>query len=489
MKRIGHTKMDAVNKQNISKADMIKQNIDILFIIPPFHMRNGGGSFFPLGLGYIISQVNLLGYSWDVVNCTEQIQSFFTEDFEKLSISLTEILSSYNPTVIGIGPCITTQLRALKVISKICKEVFPNTPVFAGGPLPSIENQEWVFYDHLGIDYLIKGDGELAVVDAIHTLKGGKPLSSCKYVSRREYSYTNFIDNINEMPFPYRPFSKKEKFSIRRSFDSTVQAAMITSRGCPYSCSYCVSGNLKHNNIHYRKRSTENILNEIAELYKNHGVNDIVFYDDCFFHSVKTVNADIESFCSELESKLLEIKWQIEMRPDVFTALSEQSMIMLKQAGCRQISLGIEKVSGAALSFLGKQNCWPHLGAQINRIKCLAGISISATFILGGKNETEEEIVDLINKSKQLNLDFAHYNPLFIYPGTPLYNTMFSDEKAWVHLILNDPLPWGEIVYENEYVSKDRLLELVNYAYAEFYSGTPYANQEMICDRFNLKER
>lgn len=480
--------MNAVTIANITKADMIKKNVDILFVIPPFHMRNGGGSFFPLGLGYIISEVDLLGYSWDVVNCTEQIQSFFTEDLKKLAISLKEILSSYNPTVVGIGPCITTQLRALEIISETCRDVFQNTPVFAGGPLPSIENQDWVFYDQLGIDYLIKGDGELAVIDVIRTLKDGKDLSDCKYVSRRGYSYTNFIDDINEIHFPYRPFSKKEKFSIRRSFDSTVQAAMIASRGCPYSCSYCVSGNLKHNNIKYRKRSIENILDEIVDLCNNHGVNDIIFYDDCFFHSVKEVNADILNFCSELQSRFLKIKWQIEMRPDVFCNISEESIIMLKQAGCRQISLGIEKISGVALTFLGKQHCWPNLDAQIKKIKRLADISISATFILGGKNETEEDIIDLINKSKELDLDFAHYNPLFIYPGTPLYSTMFSDEKEWAHLILEDSLPWGEIVYENEYISKDRLLELVEYAYAEFYSGTQYAAQEMICDRFNLKQ-
>ncbi len=480
--------MHAIIKKNVSKTRLIKQDVDILFIIPPFHMRNGGGSFFPLGLGYIISEVDYAGYSWDVVNCTEQIKSFFAEDLNKFSVSLKEILSSYNPTVIGIGPCITTQLRALDIISKICKDVFPNTPVFAGGPLPSIENQEWVFYDQLEIDYLIKGDGELAVINVIKTLKDGKNLSDCECVSHRGYSYTNFIDNINDIHFPYRPFSKEEKFSIRRSSNSTAQAAMITSRGCPYSCSYCVSGNLKHNNIKYRKRSVINILDEVSELCKNYGVKDIVFYDDCFFHDVKTVNDDIIDFCSALQERSLDIKWQIEMRPDVFCNISKESMIMLKQAGCRQISLGIEKVSGVALAFLGKKNCWPVLGAQINKIKRISGISISATFILGGKDETEDDIIDLINKSKKLDLDFAHYNPLFIYPGTPLYNTIFSDEKEWVRLIIDDPLPWGEIVYENTFVSKERLLELVDFAYAEFYSGTKYADQEMIFDRFNLKQ-
>ena len=487
-KKEGMPKMNTINRQNVLEANSSKRNVDILFIIPPFHRRNGGGSFFPLGLGYIISAIKSSGYSWEVINCTEYIHSLFPKNLDKLFHELKNILSDYNPTVIGIGPCVTTQLRALEIISRICKEMFPNVPFFAGGPLPSIENQEWVFYDKLGIDYLIKGDGELAVVDVIRVVKDGKDISKCKYVSYCGYSYINFIDNIDEIPFPYRPFSEKDKFSIRRSGDFMVQAAMITSRGCPYSCSYCVSGGMKHNNIKYRKRSVKNIVDEMTMLYENNGINDIVFYDDCFFHSAKTVNADILKFCSELESRDLKVKWQIEMRPDVFCCLSDQSIRLLQKSGCRQISLGIEKVSSAALSFLGKQNCWSNLGTQINKIKWLSDISISATFILGGKNETEADIIDLINKSKELDLDFAHYNPLFIYPGTSLYNTVFSDEREWVHVIFEDQLPWGEIVYENEYLSKDKLLELVDYAYAEFYSGTPYAEQEMVYDRFNLKQ-
>ena len=465
-------------------------NIDILFIIPPFHMRNGGGCFFPLGVGYIIAEVENAGYTWATINCTEYINSFYDDDLKKLSEELKESLSKYHPSIIGIGPCTTTQLRALKVLSGVCKEVMPNVPVFAGGPLASIDGQEWVFYEELGIPYLIKGDGELAVIEAIRAVKEYGNVSNSHCVSHSGYSHMNYIKDIDSLPFPYREFSDKNIFSIRRTGNSNLKsAAMITSRGCPYSCNYCVSGNIKYNNNNkFRKRSIKNIIDEMETL-KQQNVDDIVFYDDCFFPFPRKVNQDVSEFFMSLNDRNIQMKWQIEMRPDVFCMLSKESIQKLHDVGCRQISLGIEKSSQNGLIFLGKQNCWTSLREQIKRVKLLTDISIAATFILGGKNETYEEIIELIKKSMELQLDFAHYNPLFIYPGTPIYSSKFQDNKKWAQIIFKDDLPWGEIVYENSHLKRDDLLNLVDYAYSQFYNDTVHTGQPMIIDRFKLKRR
>lgn len=462
-------------------------NVDILFIIPPFHTRNGGGSFFPLGIGYIIAEIETAGYTWKVINLTEIVHTLHKEDLERIANTLKTELQQYTPSLIGIGPCITTQVRALKEIAATCREVLPRMPLFAGGPLASIADQEWLFYEELGIDYIIKGDGELAVVDAIRTVKKGLSLADSSFVSRKGYSHVNYIEDIDSILFPYREFGHSDHFSIRRASESKNQAAMITSRGCPYACKYCVSGNLKHNNFKYRKRSADNILDEMQMLYEKYETSDIVFYDDCFFHNPKTVNTDVETFCSKKIDRMIEATWQIEMRPDVFVALSDESIELLKESGCRQISLGIEKASSRGMAFLGKEDCWPSLEQKIKHIKSLSDISVSATFILGGENETAQDVKQLIEKSKTLQLDFAHYNPLFLYPGTPLYNDVFSDNRKWAQLILEDTLDWGEIVYETSQLSREKLIELVDYAYSQFYKDTPYAKEQMITDRFNLK--
>ena len=466
---------------------MAKKNVDILFIIPPFHMRKGGGSFFPLGTGYIISSIELGGYTWEVINCTKIINSFFEKDLILFSKKLKESLDYYNPRVIGIGPCVTTQLKALKIISDSCKQFFPNVPIFAGGPLTSIENQEWLFHEYLGIDCYIKGDGEYAVADVINAVKKEGDIKASKCISYKDYEFINFIEDINLLPFPYREFDEDSYFSVRRSDKSKKQAAMITSRGCPYSCNFCVSGNLKCNNINFRKRSLDNIIDEILLLNRRYQVNDIVFYDDCFFFNPKTLNDDVLVFSNAILSKNIDVTWQIEMRPDIFCLLSNESIKWLFKSGCRQINLGIEKVSNEGLRFLGKNNCWLELEKQICHVKEISNVSICSTFILGGEKETKEDILLLIEKVKKLPLDFAHFNPLFVYPGTPIYNMVFQNEREWVNVILNDEWPWGEIVFENSFLNREQLLDLVDCAYSSFYENKPQVDEPMVYDRFNLK--
>jgi radical SAM superfamily enzyme YgiQ (UPF0313 family) len=126
------------------------------------------------------------------------------------------------------------------------------------------------------------------------------------------------------------------------------------------------------------------------------------------------------------------------------------------------------------------------LREKIQHIKSLSALKLSATFILGGGTETHEDVLTLIANAKELCLDYAHFNPLFVYPGTPLYADIYSDEKAWAGEILNDPLPWGEIIYKSELISCTDLLDLVHYAYREFYRGTPHENEHMVTDRFKL---
>lgn len=458
-------------------------NIDILFIIPPFHMRNGGGCFFPMGTGYIISSIEKNSQTWGVINCTEIIQSFYEDDLIKLKETLPGLLRDFSPMVIGVGPCITTQLKALRVIADICKTTFPNIPLFAGGPFASIDGQQKVFEEYVGIKYLIKGDGEDAVPDVIRAIKRTGNIETSKCLSFSGQSHINVIKDINVLSYPYRTI-QSQTFSERRKEPGT-QYAMIASRGCPYKCNYCVSGNMKGNHIPFRKRTYDNIIGEMIFLKENYNATGVVFYDDLFFSDYNRINEEVSTFCRKFQNKNTQMTWQIEMRPDYFAALSDRSITELHNAGCAQINIGIEKMSEKGLAFLGKSG---NRQGLLERMSCArkAGIRLSATFILGGKNEKVEDVEQIVEYAKCLPLNFAHFNPLFVYPGTPLYDEIYTTPDAWVKDVLESGLPWGEIVYENEYLKTDDLLNLAEYAYSEFYKGTPHSSESMIKDRFNL---
>lgn len=459
--------------------------IDLLLINPPFHRRNGSGSIFPLGLGYILSAVQESDFTCDVIDCSRVISSYGKDDLYRLRQFLKDELKDYKPDLVGIGPCITTQVRALSIISDCCKQQYGNEKIFAGGPLASIEDQEWFFFDFLGLNYIIKGDGEIAIVKLLEHIKRHGKIDDCKYVSHRNYIFFNEIKDINSISFPQRPFIDSNIISIRRSDNGGEKSAsMITSRGCLYHCKYCVSGNMNYKA--FRKRNYKNIIDEMQFVKEEYGITDIIFYDDCFFYNPQTVHRDIFEFCSMLKKRELNMTWQMEIRCDLFKNINDKDSILLYQSGCRQINLGIEKTSDEGLANLGKNITLEGLAQKIKHLKSISKIKIAGTFILGGAGETKDNIEEMIEESTKINLDFAHYNPLFIYPGTPIYQEYFQDKKDWVKYILEDEVPWGEIVYENEYVNKEQLLKLVKEAYEKFYSNSIYRDSVMVKDRFNL---
>lgn len=461
------------------------ENVDLLLINPPFHRRNGSGAIFPLGLGYILSAVDENRFTSAIIDCSQIITTYVNEDLHKLEKFLEIKLNNYNPVLVGIGPCITTQVKALKIISDCCKKCFGTERIYAGGPLASIDGQEWFFFEFLGLKYIVKGDGENATVEMLRTIKAGDKLSKCECVTNKTSFYINEIEDIDALSFPQRPFISESIISTRRADTGSVTVSMITSRGCLYNCKYCVSGNMHYKK--FRKRSVENIIDEMQYLKETYGVTDIIFYDDCFFSRLSEVHNEINRFCTGLLNRHLDMTWQMEIRCDLFIKISDKDAILLYQSGCRQINLGIEKATEEGLNYLGKTVPLAGLANKIQHIKSFTGMKVAGTFILGGKDETEEDILQVIEASVMMNLDFAHYNPLFVYPGTPIYQEYFKDKREWVNYILKDNWPWGEIVYENQYVDREHLMELIDKAYERFYSKSPYKGNEMVKDRFNIK--
>lgn len=459
---------------------------DLLLINPPFHKRHGSSSIFPLGLGYIISAIKAEGFSYAIIDCTQIISSLYEEDLCALSKELHKRLSQYEPMLIGIGPCMTSGIKALKVIVDVCRSMFHTERIFAGGPLAGIPKQERVFFEYLGLRYIIKGYGEAAVVRALQTVKDGQPLSKCREVSMPGHLFYNHTAPIDALAFPARLYVEQTVVSERRKPSSGITLPMITSRGCPYHCNYCVSGSMSKQE-HFCKRSVKNIVDEMEFLQNTYHVSDIIFYDDCFFYRASSANQEIKGFWDELSQRNIHMSWQMEVRVDWLTRINPDGVHMLEECGCRQINVGIEKTNPYGQKYLGKTFSVGALADAIQLVKRHSNIHVAGTFILGGNDEDRAGILKEIDESKKLGLDFAHFNPLFIYPGTKVYGQQFHGPWDWLKYILEDALPWGEIVYENQCISRDALIELTETAYRTFYAGTKYEAEEMVLDRFNLK--
>lgn len=448
-----------------------KESYDILLIHPSYHRRRGSGVVPPIGLAYLTSSLNKAGFTSKIIDCALHFDSLSVIHIAKMKKWLHEELNSTYPKLaIGIGPCTTSAIRSIISIVDICTEFYPSTPIIFGGPLTLIPDLEWLFFDRLNASAVIRGDGEYALNHILNKLQKANSISNITGVQtlKNQQIEPHFIEDIDSLPYPEWDIFNISlwKPSIRRDIFIYPFAPIIGSRGCEHKCNFCISGQL----IEYRRHSFEYIAEEVNYMHEKYNINSFIFYDDSLFQSKSTVNTEISRFAELISKKAPDVFWQIEMRPDIFSQISDDKIKKIFSCGCRQINIGIEKVS--KLKTLSKSYQIDQLREQCNLVaKTCPTLRLTGTFILGGPEETLESIQETIQFSTELNLIFAHYYPLELYPGTPIYNSVFEqDNKVWFNKIINDELPWGEIIYESADISAEQLMNLVHLAYNRFYN-------------------
>jgi len=185
---------------------------------------------------------------------------------------------------------------------------------------------------------------------------------------------------------------------------------IVTSRGCPAGCIYCI----KHVSYQFtvRLRSPEKIMEELWVL-KKLGINNIHMYADLF-----TVSRDqVVELCKRIIAENLKIRWTCNSRVDY---VDEEMLSLMGKAGCWLISWGIESGNEQVLRHAHK-GAYPDKAERALRWAHKAGIKNWGYFIIGLPTETEETIRQTINFAKKLPLDIALFHVAAPYPGTPFF--------------------------------------------------------------------
>jgi anaerobic magnesium-protoporphyrin IX monomethyl ester cyclase len=417
-----------------SPENINKMRTDVILIHPPYHQRTGGGLMPPIGLAYLASSLNECGYSCKIIDATIHFHSLEENDLLMYEKWLSNQLVEFMPTLlIGIGPCTTPALRGIIKTKNVIEKTYPHTPLIYGGPFPTLKSQIPFFFNYLNATAVVRGDGEKPIVHIADTLSRVSPRYPAKGVVWAPNSITeiNIEKDLDKIRLPSRSALENNQYypSLRRDrFDGEITTSIFFSRGCPYKCSFCsspASGGV------YRKRSTENLLLEIIDCIENFQIKNYIFYDDCLFIKSKDVEKKIEHFCDELLSLSEKIQWQMEMRGDVLSTLSEYTFTKLQEAGCIQINIGIEKTTNDHLLEINKNLLISEVVEACTKTKKFApNIVLAGTFILGGVSETVESINSSIDFACKLPLDFAHFSPLQVYPETEIFHTAFPELKS-----------------------------------------------------------
>jgi radical SAM superfamily enzyme YgiQ (UPF0313 family) len=309
------------------------------------------------------------------------------------------------------------------------------------------------------IDIIVRGEGEEATRELIENIEKGAPLSEVKGITFRERNEIidteprSFIKNIDEIPFPSRDLLPMHLYK----FNGVKYATMLTSRGCPFKCSFCSSSRL-FGGI-WRGRSPENVLEEMKIIHEEYSVRNIEFIDDTF-----TLNQErAEKICDGIIKQGWDVSWGASSRADT---LSRRLAEKMKKAGCWIIYLGIESGSQKILDAIGKRITLEQVKKAVKILKD-AGIQILGSFIIGFLQDTKETIKETIKFAKSLSLDYAQFSILTPYPGTPI----FDYAKKHGMLLTED---WSkytgiEPVIKIEGVSEREIKALFQKAYITFY--------------------
>lgn len=393
----------------MNREERCQQPTDDLIVIPPLA---------PLDLMYFASIARDVGFEPIIRDYSYPVSSY--DDF---TIDLKKITPKY--ILVNVAtPTLENDLMSLR----IAKEVFGDsiTTIAKGAHFSFLAKQ--VLQSHDFIDIAICGEGELTLKEILQ----GSPLSEIKGICYRddyeivENQRRPFNENLDDLPYPARDLIDNSLYI--RPDNNKKQAVIKVSRGCPYHCFFCLATPLNGRIV--RKRSAENIIGEIRECVEKYGINNFIFWSDIF-------NLDKEwtrDLCRKIIESGLKITFSTNTRAD---SADMETIMLMKKAGCRLVSIGVESGSQYMLDKMGKKIT---LSQIVNTVKAFkkSGIQIYAYYVIGLPWETKETIKDTLNFAKKLNTDYVSF-----YTATALVGTTFYD------YVENSSL--GELDYSHPY--------------------------------------
>jgi radical SAM superfamily enzyme YgiQ (UPF0313 family) len=191
-----------------------------------------------------------------------------------------------------------------------------------------------------------------------------------------------------------------------------------TSRGCPYSCDFCVAP--IHQGHKFRERSAKALVDEIERGHREFGLQFFYLWGDTVTLNVKTFGA----FCDELIARKLPIQWFGNARAD--NLVDPEFVRRLKASGCWMLALGIETESEDTRKDMMKRLEGQKIRTAIANMRT-AGVKSFGFFILGYPGETPANLDRTIDYALELDPDFANFYPAVPYPGTELYTKSKRD--------------------------------------------------------------
>jgi radical SAM superfamily enzyme YgiQ (UPF0313 family) len=333
----------------------------------------------------------------------------------------TRRVTALAPDVLGISATTISVTNGARIAGAV-KTKLPGVVTVVGGPHVSAA-PEATLRAFPEFDYGVVGEGEITFFELLRALTGGAPYEHmtgvvCRGADGAVHANCRapYIDDLDSLPFPAwdllgDDFPHRFGPSIF-NYRCTPIATLVTSRGCPFSCTFCdrsTSG--KRGRYH----SVEYVM-EMCRALAARGVRHVLFYDDLF--TVKKQR--VIELCEAMIRAQLPFTWSCNSHPNL---LDLPALKLMKRAGCWQIAYGIESGSQKVLDVVKHEVRLPRLRETL-RLTREAGIRAKGYLMLGHPTEDRESLEETLAFMADVDLDIAQVTKFTPYPGTPAYPTI-----------------------------------------------------------------
>ncbi|MDH4209202.1 MAG: radical SAM protein, partial [Anaerolineae bacterium] len=333
---------------------------------------------------------------------------------------------------------------------------------------------EQILRENPAVDAVIRGEAEATVRELALRLAAGEDLSQVLGLTYRRGGEVlvnpprPLIEDLDSLPFPARHIVRQEGY--RAAIYSGVRpTAMVSSRGCPYHCVYCLWPDTLYGHK-FRARSAANVVDEIEQAVRDYGVDEIYFDDDCLTLSKKRVL----EICRLILERGLEVKWIVQARVDT---VDREVLAAMKEAGCHYILFGVESGSPRMLEIMKKRITLDQVRQAFKDCREV-GIKTQAFFLFGVPGENRETIEETIQFAKEIDADSTQFAIAIPHPGTQLYETCM--DNGW--LVFDN---WEDFAAENSLIETEALtredVEKARiHAYRSYYLSPQFVGRSLL---------
>ncbi len=397
----------------------------VLLINPRFHLPIDTRTTPHLGLAYLAAVSERRG---------DEVRVF---DMDVEDVHLADFVREYRPDIVGITSN-TPQVKQGWLAARECKAAL-DVPVVQGGPHVSALPEESAVRPE--IDIVARGEGEDTWIELCETIERAKKANAgfvaCDLLDPankildgvlgitiqtldgkiRHTHDRPAIANLDTLPFPAYHYFRMDRYtSLQPTMDAVEGGksfSMMTSRGCPYRCTFCSQSVMAEK---WRARSPESVIKEWRHLVEDLGAQEIGILDD----SANIQRARLHDLCARLiDAKLNRVPWILIN--GIRANLADENLLRhMKEAGLLRTAFGVETGDEDILESIDKRVTHDQIRAAFKNAKKV-GLETVGFFIIGLPGDTESTMEKTIRLACELDPLVANFSMMTPYPGTKVW--------------------------------------------------------------------